>query len=277
MRGSLLTLALSFAGQVAADKHNKHKHKKGSQEDAVVAKLSSYGVDMASIAALSGTAASTLSCDTAVSSGLCSVPPCGMTDMEQCSALSQLYSTAVLAYNTTDYQSFTTDSYWSAFQSAVRPSCIFTPSSADQVAVFVLLASQMQCAFAVKSGGHAAMAGGSSIEGGITLAFDNMKGIELTSDKSIARIEPGNKWFEVYTALEKDGVGVVGGRVADVGVGGLLLGGGISYFSNKAGWGCDNIGEFKFFSFLKEKERARERERVDQKIKGGFGTWVHDV
>lgn len=39
----------------------------------------------------------------------------------------------------------------------------------------------------------------------------------------------GAKWNEVYTTLEPFDVTVVGGRVLDVGVGGLTLGSGLSY------------------------------------------------
>lgn len=64
-------------------------------------------------------------------------------------------------------------------------------------------------------------------------------------------------------AVEKYGLSVVGGRVcfcvghaprylsltteqmAPVGVPGLILGGGISHFSNKRGWACDNVASFE--------------------------------
>jgi FAD/FMN-containing dehydrogenase len=40
-------------------------------------------------------------------------------------------------------------------------------------------------------------------------------------------------------------VSVVGGREAGVGVGGFTLGGGISYFSGRYGWGCDNVRSYE--------------------------------
>ncbi|KAK8024445.1 hypothetical protein PG993_012511, partial [Apiospora rasikravindrae] len=45
--------------------------------------------------------------------------------------------------------------------------------------------------------------------------------------------------------LETHGVTVAGGRDADVGVGGFLLGGGISYFSGEMGLGCDTVVNYE--------------------------------
>lgn len=55
----------------------------------------------------------------------------------------------------------------------------------------------------------------------------------------------GNKWLKVYKALEAENLMVLGGRVADVGVGGLTLGGGISFYTNQYGWVCDSVLSFE--------------------------------
>ena len=55
----------------------------------------------------------------------------------------------------------------------------------------------------------------------------------------------GNKWISVYHQLEQENLTVVGGRIGDVGVGGLTLGGGISFFSNMHGWTCDNVASYE--------------------------------
>jgi FAD/FMN-containing dehydrogenase len=49
--------------------------------------------------------------------------------------------------------------------------------------------------------------------------------IEVSSDQKSVTIEAGARWRDVYAALEPRNLTVLGGRVADVGVGGLLLGG----------------------------------------------------
>lgn len=105
----------------------------------------------------------------------------------------------------------------------------------------ILISRLTHCPFAAKSGGHSAVPGGSNVDGGITISFEKMNKISLAADKESASFQPGNTWLNVYTALEKDNTTVIGGRVASVGVGGLTLGGGISYFSSQHGLACDNV------------------------------------
>lgn len=142
----------------------------------------------------------------------------------QCFGLSALYRGSVFTENDEVYDEFT-GSYWSEIQIDVQPRCIFKPAKAADVSVLVLLSRLTQCPFAVKSGGHAAFAGASSIEGGITVALEKLDEITLSCKKDKVRIGPGNRWGEVYERLDKDEVTVPGGRVGTVGTGGLTLGG----------------------------------------------------
>jgi FAD/FMN-containing dehydrogenase len=68
----------------------------------------------------------------------------------------------------------------------------FKPDKSLDVSTLVLLSRLTQCPFAVRSGGHAAFAGASSIDGGITVVFERMKQITISADKKVALIEPGN-------------------------------------------------------------------------------------
>jgi FAD/FMN-containing dehydrogenase len=121
-------------------------------------------------------------------------------------------STKLLAEGESTYDAFT-GAYWSAMQAAVNPRCVFKPTSTLEVSSLVLLSRLTQCPFAVKGGGHAAFSGASNIDSGITVSMENFKKVAVSSDKMTADIGPGNRWVDVYTALEKSGVGVVGGRV----------------------------------------------------------------
>ncbi|KAH7086043.1 hypothetical protein BKA63DRAFT_549044 [Paraphoma chrysanthemicola] len=134
--------------------------------------------------------------------------------------------------------------YWSRQQSEVEPYCTFSPSSALEVSTLVLIARLTQCQFAVKSGGHAAFPGASSIEGGITVDLATMKERKLSADKKTIAVGPGNRWLDVYSFLTPYNLAVVGGRAASVGVGGLTLGGGISHHTNQYGLACDNIASY---------------------------------
>ncbi|KAK7424646.1 hypothetical protein QQZ08_008529 [Neonectria magnoliae] len=162
-----------------------------------------------------------------------------------CTTLKFLYGDgSVETKNEAAYQAFT-DAYWSSNQADLNPYCIFKPSRATQVSVLVLLSRLTQCPFTAKSGGHATFAGASNVEGGITISFASLKGVTLSKDKKIASIEPGNIWGPVFEELTKSDVTVVGGRLYNIGVGGLTTGGGISFFSNLYGWACDNVDSYE--------------------------------
>jgi hypothetical protein len=161
-----------------------------------------------------------------------------------CDSLRILYGSAVLQEGKTGYDAFT-NSYWSVQQSSVDPYCIFKPASSLDTSVAVLISRLTQCPFAVKSGGHAAFAGASSIEGGITIALERIDDITVSKDKKTVAIGPGNLWHDVYTTLQPTNLAVIGGRVSGIGVGGLTLGGGISFFSNIYGWACDNVVSYE--------------------------------
>ncbi|OBR06959.1 FAD binding domain-containing protein [Colletotrichum higginsianum IMI 349063] len=166
----------------------------------------------------------------------------GIPDL--CSSLRFIYGDD--AVETKDEAAYTDffSLYWSTIQAEVRPYCIFKPFEPEHVSVVVLLSRLTQCPFAAKSGGHAAMAGASSIEGGITVSFTNMRGISLSADRKVASVQPGNVWGDVYQELTKYDVTVIGGRIYSVGVGGLTTGGGISFFSGLYGWACDNVDSY---------------------------------
>lgn len=106
------------------------------------------------------------------------------------------------------------ETYWSRQQSIAQPKCTFSPDTASDVSTLVLLARLTQCRFAVKSGGHAAFSGASSIKGGITVDLANMKKRKLSADKKIIAIGPGNRWLDVYDHLTPYDLAVVGGRVS---------------------------------------------------------------
>ncbi|KAH9867153.1 hypothetical protein IAQ61_007745 [Plenodomus lingam] len=142
------------------------------------------------------------------------------------------------------YTAFIT-TLWSGQQRELSPQCVFKPEKALDVSTAVLLARLTQCPFAAKSGGHSAVSGGSNIDNGMTISFEKMNQIALSSDTKIASFQPGHTWLDIYSALEKDNLTVIGGRVSTVGVGGLTLGGGLSYFSSEYGLACDNVESYE--------------------------------
>ncbi|KAK0634240.1 putative oxidoreductase [Bombardia bombarda] len=138
-------------------------------------------------------------------------------------------------------------SYFSQQESQVYPRCIVSPASTEDVSKAVRSLSSTAaarweaeggdldhrdetgsgCLFAVRSGGHAGFAGAANVRGGVTIDL-----------RRLSRIE-------VYSKLDQLGLGVAGGRAAQVGVGGLVTGGGISYASPRFGFSCDTVSSYQ--------------------------------
>ncbi|KAI9050368.1 hypothetical protein LZ554_005534 [Drepanopeziza brunnea f. sp. 'monogermtubi'] len=135
--------------------------------------------------------------------------------------------------------------YWSIQQASALPICRFSPQSPLGVSLAVLTVRVTKCHFAVKSGGHAAFTGASNINGGLTIDLVNLNQITLSADRKEVAVGPGNLWIDVYDALQPKGLSVIGGRVSDIGVGGFTTGGGMSFFSGRYGWACDNVNTYE--------------------------------
>src|SRR5437868_5163907 len=125
------------------------------------------------------------------------------------------------------------------------PQVIFVPTSAQDVAKSIKIINFFSVPFAVRSGGHTPFPGSSSISGGILISLQNLTTLTLSESKDLVSVGPGNRWINVYEFLEPHNLAVVGGRVPSVGVGGLITGGGNSYFSTGHGMACDNVASFE--------------------------------
>ncbi|TGJ82176.1 hypothetical protein E0Z10_g6569 [Xylaria hypoxylon] len=135
-------------------------------------------------------------------------------------------------------------SYFSQQQQAVQPACVVSPQTTQDVSTAIrILTSHTdgQCKFSIRSGGHASWAGASNIAGGVVIDIRALNSVDVHSDTSTVSVGAGAAWDDVYAKLDPVGRSVNGGRAAEVGVGGLTLGGGISYFSPRYGWTCDTV------------------------------------
>ncbi|KAF1928846.1 FAD binding domain-containing protein [Didymella exigua CBS 183.55] len=141
------------------------------------------------------------------------------------------------------------DSYFDVKQQSLTPSCIVQPKNTKEVALTIktltAVSSAKSCKFAIRSGGHTPYAGASNIEDGVTIDLQYISAVQYDSKNSLVKVGPGARWNDVFTTLEPLGVITTGGRSSTVGVGGLTLGGGISYFSPEHGLICDNVLEFE--------------------------------
>ncbi|KAE8350517.1 hypothetical protein BDV28DRAFT_37210 [Aspergillus coremiiformis] len=132
-------------------------------------------------------------------------------------------------------------SFWSQQEQLITPSCVVSAKSVQDVSNAMRVLGPKSCKFAVRSGGHAALAGSANIQDGVTIDLSGLDWIHPFSNHSLVSIGPGQTWGKVYSSLDALGVSVPGGRDGPVGVGGTTLGGGFGYFATKAGFACNNI------------------------------------
>lgn len=132
-------------------------------------------------------------------------------------------------------------SYWS--QSAqLRPWAIVQPRNTDEVSRFVKAIITVPGArFAIRSGGHMNSPGSNNIIDGVTLDLSRMNEAKFDHTTRLASVQPGARWKDVYSVVESHGVMVTGGRIGDVGVGGFLTGGGLSFFNCRTGLACASV------------------------------------
>jgi hypothetical protein len=97
------------------------------------------------------------------------------------------------------------------------------------------------CPFAVKSGGHMSFAGANNIDDGVSIDLSKINDTQLSADRKIVSIGPGSTWQAAANKLDGSGIGIPVGRCPHTAVGGVTLGGGISFFAPKLGFAADNV------------------------------------
>ncbi|KAI4173898.1 MAG: hypothetical protein LQ343_002666 [Gyalolechia ehrenbergii] len=101
------------------------------------------------------------------------------------------------------------------------------------------------CQFAIRGGGHTPWTGSANIADGVTIDMGSIKSVNVDPSSTFVSIAAGARWSDVYGQLDLNGLGVAGGRISEVGVGGLITGGGMSYFAPRYGFVCDQVLNFE--------------------------------
>jgi FAD/FMN-containing dehydrogenase len=125
------------------------------------------------------------------------------------------------------------------------PLCILQPSSTADVQKAISYLSSRRVRFAIRSGGHLPSPLGANTNDGVLIDTSLLNTREYNKENQNVKIGTGLRWGDVYSYLDQYRVTVVGGRVLDVGVGGLILGSGLSYLSDLHGMACDNVVNFE--------------------------------
>ncbi|KAK2880121.1 hypothetical protein FQN49_000535 [Arthroderma sp. PD_2] len=149
------------------------------------------------------------------------------------------------------------NTYWAQQECEVVPACVVRPQNVDQLSTAVSILKgeydrrrsqdgegegvKAGGLFAVRSGGHSAVSHAASIEDGVMIDMSLFCDVTPSEDGSSVVIGAGARWGPVFETLAAKGLAVAGGRNSHVGVGGLTLGGGISFFSQRLGSVCNNV------------------------------------
>ena len=78
--------------------------------------------------------------------------------------------------------------------------------------------------FAIRSGGHSPSPLAANIDDGVLIDLSKFNQAIYDAPNSLVKVGAGMRWGEVHQVLDPHNVTVVGGRVLNVGVGGLVLG-----------------------------------------------------
>ncbi|KXJ88667.1 hypothetical protein Micbo1qcDRAFT_184878 [Microdochium bolleyi] len=128
----------------------------------------------------------------------------------------------------------------------LAPTCIFQPADKHEVSLgLTTLLEVPGCQLAIRSGGHHHAAGINNIHRGVTIDLVKLNGVSYSKDSRTTAVGPGAQWGDVYRYLDPLGLAVAGGRDATVGVGGLIVGGGNSFYSARRGMVCDGVVRFE--------------------------------
>ncbi|KAF3361263.1 hypothetical protein VdG1_00872 [Verticillium dahliae VDG1] len=156
-----------------------------------------------------------------------------------CNQLATADPDALLRPNSTQYSAQCIN-VWDK-RSNLAPACIYLPTTAESAANAIGIFNTCGAQFAVRGGGHMNAPGSNSINDGVLLALNNLRDIKVNDEDYTVEVAPGNKWVDVYEALAPFKRYAIGGRLKTIGVPGLTLIGGVSYFLNKYGYTMDNV------------------------------------
>lgn len=170
-------------------------------------------------------------------------------NISQCDALIEAgLSHTVHLPSSDQYPSLVQNGSW-PLDTRKRPWCFVQPTNPDEVSrTLVALQAAGGGAgdwhVAVRSGGHAS-GNANNIAQGVTIDLTQINSTTYDAETNIASIGSGARWGSVYNELDKEGVAVAGGREGVVGVGGLVLAAGISWYTAEAGFACDSVVNYE--------------------------------
>lgn len=121
-----------------------------------------------------------------------------------------------------------------------RPVAILQPVHTEDIIAAVRWAEDADIGIGIRGGGHS-VAGHSSPEGGLLVDLSAWRGAEVDPGTRTAVALGGSRLMDLDVATSAYGLAAPSGTFFDTGIGGLTLGGGISYIVASEGFACDTL------------------------------------
>jgi hypothetical protein len=121
-----------------------------------------------------------------------------------------------------------------------RPGIIAQCTGVSDVIQALNFARENNLLVSVRGAGHN-VAGNASIDDGLVIDLSHMRTVMVNPEEKTAVVQGGATWADVDRETQAFNLVCAGGVVSDTGVGGLTLGGGLSWFRRKVGMSIDNL------------------------------------
>jgi FAD/FMN-containing dehydrogenase len=121
-----------------------------------------------------------------------------------------------------------------------RPALIARCDGEADIVRSVMFAREHDLPVAVRGGGHS-VAGYSTCDDGLLIDLSAMKGLRVDTARRTALAQPGLRLGEFDARTQESGLATPLGIVANTGIAGLTLGGGLGWLNGKYGLACDNL------------------------------------
>ncbi len=155
-----------------------------------------------------------------------------------------------------------------------KPALIARCAGAADVRGAVNFAAARGLLTAVRGGGHS-LSGQSGCDGGLVIDVSPMRAVEVDPVARTARVEGGALLGQLDREALAFGLATPVGTVADTGVAGLTLGGGVGRIARKFGLTCDNLLEAELITADGNWVRVSESQNQDLlwALRGGGGNF----
>ena len=121
----------------------------------------------------------------------------------------------------------------------VRPAAVLSAAGAADIGKAISWSRDAGVPIVARGGGHGYA--GSSVNRGLVLDLQDIDDVHVDPSTALVTVGGGTRMGKVYAALRRHGMTLPLGNSNDVGIGGLVLGGGVSVVSRAMGLTCDAL------------------------------------